>query len=978
VNGASGMWPLLFANQFASFQFMREGEPTSSYFPGDTGYVELSFDIDMPLQQIGVRIMVGDDNPVEQATLLAERIDDGQSLYIRYRTDPFHLYHRENLSLSPPEKENILRIPVLDGAVLKAALQDRAEALTIPPVARADIYDNPGQLGALWEDALKRVAQCYRDTVEDYEVYQLKEATRISKLILTANSGSVIETRTKPTDNDIRLLMGDHAAALLIRDEFVERSSSVMGAFFDQSMSLDKARSAIAAVKNNPALGETAFWEDSEAVYLGKGFFYNTETKMPLIDALDENAAAEKLGLTPGQAQAWAAKQVMAASGAHAEKIQTAMSWAMDADDCDIGALLLIAGHRSPPIVASLIPRLVKMRTDPGPPKREYWIADKTAQGFIRGLYVTGAAVRALEGYSEIDTQVGIAVAAIATMGASLGLEAAGYASAAIWANLAGTTADMVLGLYGVQNYLQAEQIYDYAQGAAPAMGDDILVSALADRQSPVMTALGVLLPTAGGASNLKQIRNFKNVNKGRTLMKAKPGVLDDLSALSDTKRTALAGYYTELAGKVKRSGVDKLEAADRAAYEAFTDYFKPQTSKPVPAVAQPASTPDFDEPFNEPGVVKSADLPDTILDPAPGPIAEMDLSATLPPPGAKPATPKSNPDFSDTFNEPSVVKSADLPDTILGPAPGPIAKFDPEATTDLPPGFDPEATVGLPPKDPYETIPPPGYDPDANLLPSGLDPEATVTLLPGNLDETLPPHVLDLEATTDLPPGFDPEATVGPPPKDLSETLPPPGYDPDATQPPPGNKSGEVPPEFGMSPDGKNPLSIKNMEAINNATTPPAPAKPLIIKNDGLTEQLAKLEAAEMTKPGAVPAVQSRVERLREMLSDGTAQELKVALQLDQNLRSLGVSEFDSMAHSSLFYQTGEDGVSGFGQKMIQAQIVAEGVQFYGQRPISLAEFARTTGVSPTAARAAVTAAAKRQHIPYDGGNIVPFSLRH
>ena len=120
-----------------------------------------------------------------------------------------------------------------------------------------------------------------------------------------------------------------------------------------------------------------------------------------------------------------------------------------------------------------------------------------------------------------------------------------------------------------------------------------------------------------------------------------------------------------------------------------------------------------------------------------------------------------------------------------------------------------------------------------------------------------------------------------------------------------------------------------------------------------------------------------ARLQQARGMLSRGTVEELEVASQLDQNMRAMGVSDFDSMAHSALFYKNSADYVSGFGPKMIQAENVAIGVLEFGHRPVSLAEFAEITGVSPTAARSAVEAAAKARQIPYEGAELVPISLR-
>ena len=1027
INGDNGRWPLLFANQMATFHFSRSGgEPTLVFYPGDVGYVELSFETEMPFEEIPIRILRGAVNPIEEAVLAARRLPDDDPLVIVYRTDPFHLYHRSNSTLSPPEDENILRIPAAGEMMLQAVLLDRAEALTIPPVAQAKVYDNPSQLGGLWKDALQRVARCDGDTIDDFETYQHEESARISKVIITERGS-----------RNISLFNGDLAAAILIRDEFVAMSSPIMGSFVDQSLNVQKARAAMAAAQNNSAIAETRFWRDSKAEHVTERWLWNSTTEVPLIDALDVSAMAQRFEMTPEQATNWAEEQTMAASKLQAEKMQVAMSWAMDAGDCDIEELLLVAGHRSPPVIARIMPRLVKLQTNEGPPKRQHWVTDTTAQGFVKSLYVAGAAVRALENYSEIDSDVGVAIAAIATAGLSIGLEAAGYASAAMWANLAASAADLAYGLVGVQEYFESEDLYEYAQGAAPALGDEFLADAMADRKSPLMTAIGVLLPAAGGAANIKHIRNFKNVQKGRALMDTNPGALDDITALSDPERTALAGYFTDLAAKVKRSGLDKLDDADRAAFERFRDYFdNPGGSTPAPASPADAADPNITQPIAEtgPGLDPNAtdiiENPTMINDPRLGhselsiddvltaqpiddspplPMSEgalQDFAATEPgslsnhltaeevevlfEPGRNLTREeilqkvdlirdgrvpvqyaqgdpevlraldrvfeldRNRPEVTGggTIIEPGSAGASQLPDTVLEPGPTGASQL-PE--TVMEPG--PATGSTLP-----ETITDPGTgpnanaDPNATLPPSAADPNGPLI----GVDERLGDEFANALDTNPAPSGVDPDATV-----------PPSGADPDATMPPPV-PSGTLP----ITGEDEIGTIITNIDL--EAPLPSTPVDPGHVPHDGLAGQLARLEeeAASAVRNGDVPEFNNDVGNLglaRRSLAKGTPEQLEAASRLDQNMRTLGVPDIESVRYTALFYQRGDDAISGFGPKMVEAQTIAEGIFDFGRRPVSLAEFAEVNGLSPTAARAAIEQAAVAKGAIYNGSDIVP-----
>ncbi len=568
VNTENLSWPLIFADQLAVVSFVRTAGDmemaTSVFYPGDIGYVKLSFKANLPLEGIPIMISTGRlSNPLEHGVLLAKRMDDDDPVFKNYITEPIHLYHFSNTALSPPDDANALRIPVLEGTEINARLVDSAEVLAFPPVVQAKILANPNQLGPLWKEALDRVAVCYDETIEDYDKYQNEEATRISRVIIA-------ELKRL----NIPIKKGDHAAAILIRDEFIKSTMESIPEFEKRSKNIEYVAAFRERAKTSEVLADDPFWHTFEAVHVKEGTLWDTETTVPLAETLDEGALAKKLNISDADAKKWAEEQTMAASLKQIDLMHKSVSWAQDAGDCSMDKLLLIAGHRSPEIVGRILPRLVKLKSDPGPPERQYWIADRPAQAFVKSLYIAGEAVRALEAYSEADTQVALAVAAILTMGTSAALEGLGYAGAALWTQLAMDFGDMAYGAVGVKKYIDGENYYDFATGASPALGEGILDDAYGKRRSAVMTAVGALLPPVSGASNFSQLRHFKNVQRGKELFESTDNVLDGLSTLKEADRAALAGYYTDMLAKVRKSGIDKLDEADRTAFNAFQDYF--------------------------------------------------------------------------------------------------------------------------------------------------------------------------------------------------------------------------------------------------------------------------------------------------------------------------------------------------------------------------------------------------------------------
>lgn len=728
VNGAPAAWPLVFADQAARLRFARSGNvPTEVFYEGDSGFVEISYQTDMPIREVAIRLLMGDRIPEEIGVLLASRQDDDDPLFTTFRSETFQLYSREDERRSPPEDGNALRVPVLEGMVLQAALLDRAQAVTIPPVARAEILSNPSQLGALWKEALDRVAACNGETVEDYEAYQLEDAENVSRLVITE-----LQSRNIP------LKKGDQAAALLIRDEFVKLTLELLPDFERQAGDIAQARAARKRARQSPGIAASPFWHHSEVLFVKEGFFWDEETDYRLADTLDPQKIAEQNGVTEEEARTWAEEQTVAAAKAHVEKMEMAASRALEAGDCDIGELLLIAGHRSEPVVSRIMPRLVKLESIPGPPPRQYWVADRTAQGFVKGLYIPGAAVRALDEYAEADTAVAAAVAAIATAGLSLGLEVAGAAAASVWVSLTDAAVGLLMGAFGVEKYYAGEDYYEFAQGAATALGSDVLDSAEARRQSAVMTALGVILPAAAGASNLNQLRHFKNVQKGRALFERLGGAIDDAADLPQAQQAALASYYADMVRRVRRSGLSKLGEADRAAFSTFEDAMKARGATPPSAVPPevqarrgiPESAP---EPVSRP----APDMEETVrIDPG---SSDPNEGATQVVPGARPA---------DTAESAAVTQPVPgMEDTIVrrpgagasgeaAPQPAPAAR--PAAA---PPSSDFEDTVRVSPgsSDPNEMAtqvnpnPGAGADADAPAQPRQRRPGEAFNLYDGD-----------------------------------------------------------------------------------------------------------------------------------------------------------------------------------------------------------------------------------------------------
>lgn len=514
INGAKGEWTLVFSDQKAVMRFVRESgqadyDPTNVFYPSDTSFVEIVYARDFGLEEIDVAIglkadAAGGRNDVHPVSVLtATRISD--RVRPTFRTPAIHL---DDVSVYPlpQESDAEVRLPVRAGDRLEARLQNPLDALLVPPTTVADIVADPASLGPSWMSALKRVAACYGEAgVTPDNKYAGREALRVTRRILVAWE----HTRT------VSVLKGDHAAAILIRDEFVRLANEML-----------------ALARQTPARRGNA-----------------SPGAMPTLDL---------------------------------EKAQAAVKRAVDAGDCNLEELLVLAGQDAPAVVARILPRLVKQ--DESTPPR--WVADRVAQGFVKGLHTPAAAIRALEELAAMDDAYKAMAVAVVTLGAALAFEAGGAALVGTYAMVAGDAIDVaIFGTRSVQRYLDGERRYDYAQGAAPVLGSDtVIAEAEAGRESAFWTAVGLIAPGVSGAIGVRQIKNLQAANRGRAILKDDLSALNDLTRLSDWQRVDLAAYYADMYSSASRGR--RLSPADQAAFERFRSYFA-KTGQPMPDTEQ-------------------------------------------------------------------------------------------------------------------------------------------------------------------------------------------------------------------------------------------------------------------------------------------------------------------------------------------------------------------------------------------------------
>ena len=640
IDDARGSWPLLFANQDAALQFSRYDDQlrTTSvpvFYPGDIGAVDIILKADIPFDSIGVRLLhrsIGaedGEDAKEVAVLLARRLkDSGATDELVFRSDPIHFTSFANPQRRPPANEEAFSLNVLKGDKIGAQLLDPTKLNPLPPVVLAEIYLEPAELGELWKSALQRVATCDGDAFDGDPLYALEKSTRFSEftigeLVKYVSPLALIYSKVMDSQESqiefnpsVNVYKGDHAALLLIRDELVKMMASPdivdpLSALADNKNGEIQALRA-RAVKNGadsePLIKHSSanwiakpFWRQPT---IGKAFnalfgrkrggVTSTENSMidhiPLSQTLDIQYLAERYDVPYAEAEAWAIKVTQGAAKNQLTNLNKAIGRAQDAGSCDVEELLVVAGQKAGPVVDRIVPRLVMKVTQPGPPLAQYWQPDKIARFYVERVHLAGAAVRALDQYSVIDDgykAMGLAVlTAGAAAGATVGLSGGAAVGAGIM--IAGDAADAAyFGVKGLDRAIESQDFYDYARGASLILGDEILIEAEAQRESVEMALIGLIAPAIGAGLGVKDLRNFKNINKGRALIKAKgAAIINELDTLTDLERTHLAAYLDDTLAKTKTIGLDALDETDRAAMDSLYRQTFAETEPWAPAGA--------------------------------------------------------------------------------------------------------------------------------------------------------------------------------------------------------------------------------------------------------------------------------------------------------------------------------------------------------------------------------------------------------
>lgn len=564
LDGTPGAWILGFADArgraFFAHQWREsEFQPTATFYSSDVGHLIVDDLGDVPLESLDFTLLKN-GQPIDGGTLTLARV--GAPEDAEYQSPPIRLFDGSQRALRPPEDASAVSVDLRPGDSLSAKAVDPFSFITVPLEPSVRIAHKPADLGGTWKDALARVAACHGDTGWDFSSITNEEAEEYSRFIFT-ELGS----------RSVRINKGDQAAAILIRDELVAMMRSEILPLYEKVAGGDDTDVLEFMAQGRSTGGP--FWNVMKGED-GRG------TEVPLRDLLDPAGDASRWGMTPEQARRHAVGQVREGVRGFIELMRGSVERAVAAGDCDIEELLVVAGQPVEPIVARILPRLVKLADSA---ERQYWVPDFLAQGYVSGLHTTGEAVRALDEYASIDDAYLAMALALATGGASFIASGLGYAGTAAYLMIGSDMVDMVyFGGKGVLDYLEGQDLVDFAKGVTPVVGEDFLTEAEMAASEWYWAAVGVIAPGLSGASGLKQLKALRNgeaIARGSALA----GRLDELDEASlarftEAQRTDLAAYFTDLQAKRLAGGVDEMTDAERAFLTKLDAYMESPTGQ--------------------------------------------------------------------------------------------------------------------------------------------------------------------------------------------------------------------------------------------------------------------------------------------------------------------------------------------------------------------------------------------------------------
>lgn len=572
INGTEATWQLRFGDQTGRLFLARElglGQHGSAQFlySGESVVAQIMLDFDGTQSEIPIMFgLLGNDGYPRYLNL-----DDGPALLARQDPDEPRRYITDSVRLTEPEYvetfgSDELVVGVLPEESLLVTLAEAVPYHLRPMVAMGEILHAPQDLreaiggtldrrNLVWDDYLRLAARC-NDLTADQEPRLLAnlDAETFSNAIILA--GRELETTLK---------VGEHAAAVLLRDIFAEMLRS-------QAASLDQPLSDIALKGYRDSVGPNIFSDNLPLAMI--------EVSAPdggkmLFGSTFNSESAEIAALSGDEQSVFLLEATRQARRLYADAVRETLEDVVELEPCDdIAEILAIVGRDDFRPVVDMAQHaaieLVDEQTSGGGPGfvRPSFRTDRQARAYINRVRLVAHTLKLQQDLSSRDSLETFSLA-VAVVSVPLGI--IGSPSALIGISVLGAADVGVMGIEAVSDHLDVRAETEFAIGASAVIGASRYSHAEARQYDWFVDALMVLgiaaLTTAtddllrayhGHATPTRQA----TITRGREI--ARNLSPDELSSLSKGDAEALLLAIVDARGREAILGREALSSFDQ------------------------------------------------------------------------------------------------------------------------------------------------------------------------------------------------------------------------------------------------------------------------------------------------------------------------------------------------------------------------------------------------------------------------------
>jgi hypothetical protein len=552
LNGASGSWRLRFGDDRASISFMRAitedvADPTSNLVLPERVFLEVRTGAAFPIESIALKAQLN-GSPVTWGgakTIEARRVEPTV-----YRTNTIELV--ESGRSMPAAEQGVFFLPAQVRDVVDVRLEDPFLLGVTPASTVARVIRTPSELGETWKEALLRAAKADGiANIDDWGRLTASKATEFANYEVTPIILKVLDSATPlkflryvpsvyryveevergKLREKTRVTVGDHAALLLFRDQFVKSMTAAAD-------NLDQIKGEVALRGFREAIKLSAWDDDSPWRYLRVSCpDGSSDCSFPMV--VSDSYLERAFGTDRKAADQWVRKAVDEAIQKYRQATRDAIAKAKDIKDNDVRELMKLIGVSYLPLLPAVQARMMRL-DEIGDPKRQLWIPDRNGRYELRNLHTVVDAVQAQEDYSKLDTQMGMLLAAAVT--APFILEEGAIGAAIAWG-----TDTAFLGVQlatDVPEFIEQRQEIHFALGASIILGTQRLQEAEL-KKTEWFQLVGQLGPAVLGPI-ASTVRMVGVVRSSLILSAVERGGLKAFEALNAADKGAFWRYATE------------------------------------------------------------------------------------------------------------------------------------------------------------------------------------------------------------------------------------------------------------------------------------------------------------------------------------------------------------------------------------------------------------------------------------------------